>query len=105
MLVNVGSLKMGIEKLAIEIEEIANGVYPSDKPQQVLLVTKAKKIQELARKKKKVVRERIESLVCAKCDLHMILGEVSGKYRVFLCKNCGNRVGVLPVTIQREVDP
>ena len=78
---------MGIEKLAIEIEEIANGVYPSDKPQQVLLITKAKKIQELARRKKKVVRERIQSLVCAKCDLHMTQGEVTGRYRVFLCKN------------------
>jgi predicted RNA-binding Zn-ribbon protein involved in translation (DUF1610 family) len=86
---------MGIEKLAIEIEEIANGVYPSDKPQQVLLVSKAKKIQELARRRKSVVRGRIESLVCTKCDLRMTLDELSKRYRVFLCKNCGNRVGVV----------
>jgi predicted RNA-binding Zn-ribbon protein involved in translation (DUF1610 family) len=97
--------RLGIEKLAIEIEEIANGVYPSDKSQQVLLISKAKKIQQLARKRKTVVRERTESLVCVECDLRLTLEEVSGKYRVFLCKNCGNRVGVLPVTVQRAVDP
>jgi len=91
-----GSSNMGIEKLAIEIEEIANGVYPSDKPQKVLLISKAKKIQQLARRKKSVVTERVETLVCSKCDLRMTLDEVSGKYRVFLCKNCGSKVGVLP---------
>ena len=93
---------MGIEKLAIEIEEIANGVYPSDKPQRELLIGKAKKIQQLARRKKSVVTERVETLVCSKCDLRMTLDEVSGKYRVFLCKNCGNKVGVLPVNALRE---
>jgi len=86
---------MGIEKLAIEIEEIANGVYPSDKPQSILLISKAKKIQQLARRRKSVVKERVETLVCHKCDLRMTLDEVSGRYRVFLCKHCGNKVGVL----------
>jgi transcription initiation factor IIE alpha subunit len=89
------SPKMGIERLAIEIEEIANGVYPSDKPQQVLLISKAKKIQQLARRRKTVQTGRLETLVCHKCDLRMTLDEVSGRYRVFLCKNCGNKVGVL----------
>ncbi len=37
----------GIEKLAVEIEEIANGVYPSEKPAQELLISKAKKIRQL----------------------------------------------------------
>ncbi len=39
----------GIEKLAVEIEEIANGVYPSEIPSQHLLISKAKKIQQLAK--------------------------------------------------------
>ena len=96
---------MGIEKLAIEIEEIANGVYPSDKPQQVLLISKAKKIQQLARRRKSVPTERVETLVCHKCDLRMTLDELSGKYRVFRCENCGNKVGVLPTSVLREVLP
>ena len=86
---------MGIEKLAIEIEEIANGVYPSDKPQSTLLISKAKKIQQLARRRKSVVKERVETLVCHKCDLRMILDEISGRYRIFLCRNCGTQVGAL----------
>jgi len=40
-----------IEKLAIEIEEIAVGVHPGDKPQE-LLVSKPKKIQQLARRRR-----------------------------------------------------
>jgi transcription initiation factor TFIIIB Brf1 subunit/transcription initiation factor TFIIB len=86
---------LGIEKLAIEIEEIANGVYPSDKPQQVLLISKAKKIQQLARRRKGVVAARVESMVCTRCDLRMTLEEVAKRYRVFVCKNCKTRVGVL----------
>jgi hypothetical protein len=86
---------MGIEKLAIETEEIANGVYPSDQPQQILLITKAKKIQQLARRRKTVAIERVESVVCTKCDLRMTLDEVAGRYRIFACKNCETRVGVL----------
>jgi len=42
----------GIEKLAVEIEEIANGVYPSEIPSQYLLINKAKKIEQLARSRK-----------------------------------------------------
>lgn len=55
-----------MEKLVIEIEGIANGVYPSDKSHQVLLISKAKKIQQLARKRKNVSSERIGTLVCTK---------------------------------------
>ena len=82
---------MGIEKLAIEIEEIANGVYPSKKPQNELLIAKAKKIQQLARRRKSVPTE----LICHKCDLRMIFDEATGKYRVFSCENCGSKVGIL----------
>jgi transcription initiation factor IIE alpha subunit len=85
---------IGIEKLAIEIEEIANGVYASNKPQNELLIAKAKKIQELARRRKSVPAH-METLICSKCDLRMTLDEVLRKYRVFACKNCGNRVGIL----------
>jgi len=55
----------GIEKLAVEIEEIANGVYPSEKPAQELLISKAKKIRQLARSRK---TPREKALVCQKCD-------------------------------------
>jgi transcription initiation factor IIE alpha subunit len=88
----LGSFNMGIEKLAIEIEEIANGVYPSDKPQRELLISKAKKIQQLARRRKRVVAEK--TLVCHKCDLHLTFEYATGNYRIFRCENCGNRVGV-----------
>ena len=89
-------LGSGIEKLAIEIEEIANGVYPSDKPQNELLVSKAKKIQQLARRRKSIVTERVEKLVCHKCDLRMTFDSETGSYRLLRCENCGIRVGVLP---------
>ena len=82
----------GIEKLAVEIEEIANGVYPSEKPAQELLISKAKKIQQLARSRK---TPREKSLVCQKCDRRMTLDSISGMYRSYLCPNCGQRVGVL----------
>ncbi len=87
---------MGIEKLAMEIEEIANGVYPSDKPSKELLIGKAKKIQQLARRRKIVVTERVEKLVCPKCDLRMVFDFARGIYRVYRCEVCGNQVGVLP---------
>jgi len=78
----------GIEKLAIEIEEIANGVYPSEIPAQHLLVSKAKKIQQLARSRKK-------ALVCQKCDVRMTFDSVTGTYRSYLCPSCGHKIGVL----------
>ena len=79
----------GIEKLAIEIEEIANGVYPSDQPQQELLVSKAKKIQQLARCRKTVATTRVETLVYHKCDLHMTFECATGSYRVFNVRTAG----------------
>ena len=85
---------IGIEKLAIEIEEIANGVYPSKNPQNELLIAKAKRIQQLARRRKSVP-SHMETLIYSKCDLRMMLDEASRKYRVFAFKNCGNRVGGL----------
>ncbi|HEV2118511.1 MAG TPA: hypothetical protein VGS11_00150 [Candidatus Bathyarchaeia archaeon] len=86
---------IGIEKLAIEIEETANGVYPSDRPQRELLVSKARKIQQLSRRRRSGVAERVDALICHKCDLPMTFSEATGKYRVFSSGNCGNRVGVL----------
>jgi len=82
----------GIEKLAIEIEEIANGVYPSEIPAQHLLVSKAKKIQQLARSRK-TAREK--ALVCQKCDVRMTFDSVTGTYRSYLCPSCGHKIGVL----------
>jgi len=82
----------GIEKLAVEIEEIANGVYPSEISTRELLISKAKRIQRLARSRK-AIRER--SLVCQKCDRRMALDSVTGTYRSYLCPNCGHRVGML----------
>ena len=82
----------GIEKLAVEIEEIANGVYPSEIPSQHLLISKVKKIQQLARSRK-TAREK--ALVCQKCDVRMTLDSVAGSYRSYLCPNCAHRIGVL----------
>ena len=82
----------GIEKLAVEIEEIANGVYPSEIPPQHLLISKAKKIQQLARSRK-TAREK--ALVCQKCDVRMTFDSVTGTYRSYLCPSCGQRIGVL----------
>jgi len=82
----------GIEKLAIEIEEIANGVYPSETPTQDLLISKAKKIQQLARSRKST---REKALVCQKCDQRMTFDSVTGTYRSYLCPNCGHRIGLL----------
>ena len=82
----------GIEKLAIEIEEIANGVYPSEIPSQHLLVSKAKKIQQLARSRK---TSREKALVCQKCDQRMMFDSVRGTYCSYLCPSCGHRIGVL----------
>jgi hypothetical protein len=84
-----------IEKLAIEIEEIALGVHPGDKPQE-LLVSKAKKIQQLARRRsdKKIVGA-VAALVCQKCDLRMVEESATRKYRIFECSNCRIRVGTL----------
>jgi len=77
----------GIEKLAVEIEEIANEI-----PSQHLLISKAKKIQQLARSRK-TAREK--ALVCQKCDQRMIFDSVTGTYRSYLCPSCGHRIGVL----------
>ncbi len=82
----------GIEKLAVEIEEIANGVYPSEIPPQHLLISKAKRIQQLARSRKST---REKALVCQNCDVRMTLDSVTGSYRSYLCPNCGHRIGVL----------
>ena len=82
----------GIEKLAVEIEEIANGVYPSEIPSQHLLISKVKKIQQLARSRK-TAKEK--ALVCQKCDRRMIFDSVTGTYHSYLCPGCGHRIGVL----------
>jgi len=86
------SMTTGIEKLAIEIEEIANGVYPSETPTQDLLISKARKIQQLARSRKSI---REKALVCQKCDRRMIFDSVTGTYHSYLCPGCGHRIGVL----------
>ena len=84
-----------IEKLPIEIEEIALGVHPGDKPQE-LLVSKAKKIQQLARRRRETkIVGTVAALVCQKCDLRMVEESVTGKYRIFECGNCGIMVGIL----------
>ncbi len=71
------------------------GVYTGDKPKDDL-ISKAKKIQQLARRRRerRTVME-VAALVCQKCDLRMVEDYAAGKYRVFLCTNCGNRVGTL----------
>ena len=84
-----------IEKLAIEIEEIAVGVHPGDKPQE-LLVSKPKKIQQLARRRRETkIVGAVAAIVCQRCNLRMIEESVIGKYKVFGCSGCGNRVGTM----------
>ncbi len=84
-----------IEKLAIEIEEIALGVYEGETAKQEL-VSKAKKIQQLAsRRGDQRIVGQVAALICQGCDLRMIEDSVTGKYRVFRCTGCGIRVGTL----------
>src|SRR5437867_2120572 len=84
-----------IERLAIEIEEIALGVYRGDTARQEL-VSKAKKIQQLASKRgdQRIVGQ-VAAVVCQGCDLRMVEDSVAGKYQVFRCTGCGIKVGTL----------
>ena len=86
-----------IEKLAIEIEEIALGVHSRDTLLTTLeLVSKAKKIQQLAsRRGDQRTVGQVAALVCQSCDLRMVEDSVTGKYRIFRCTGCGNKVGTL----------
>ena len=86
-----------IEKLAIEIEEIALGVYSRDTLLTTLeLVSKAKKIQQLAsRRGDQRIVGQVAALVCQGCDLRMVEDSLTGKYQVFRCTGCGIKVGTL----------
>ena len=84
-----------IERLAIEIEEVALGVYESETAKQEL-IGKAKKIQQLAsRRGDQRIVGQVAALVCQGCDLRMVEESVTGKYRVFRCTGCGIKVGTL----------
>jgi len=65
----------GIEKLAVEIEEIANGVYPSEIPQH-LLISKAKRIQQLARSRRTAQGTGVSKVRRAN-DLRLRYGKLS----------------------------
>ncbi len=86
-----------IEKLAIEIEEIALGVHSRDTLLTTLeLVSKAKKIQQLAsRRGDQRIVGQVAAIVCQGCDLRMVEDSVTGKYRIFRCTGCGIKVGTL----------
>ena len=86
-----------IEKLAIEIEEIALGVHSRDTLLTTLeLVSKAKKIQQLAsRRGDQRIVGQVAAIVCQGCDLRMVDDSVTGKYRIFRCTGCGIKVGTL----------
>jgi len=84
-----------VERLAIEIEEIALGVYSGDTA-KMELVSKAKKIQQLAsRRGDQRIVGQVAALVCQRCDLRMVEDYATGKYRVFRCTGCGINVGTL----------